>query len=66
MNRFRLSTLMLLVIIAALATALIVQSDRAARREARLHAEVEALQKQDRSAARILRLPYHGDRNILK
>ena len=36
MKRFRLSTLMLLVVIAALCVALLVQHDRAARREAEL------------------------------
>ena len=34
MRRFRLSTLMLLIVIAALGVALVVQHDRAARREA--------------------------------
>jgi hypothetical protein len=34
MKRFRLSTLMLLIVIAALAVALVVQHDRASRREA--------------------------------
>ena len=34
MKRFRLSTLMLLIVIAALAVALVVQDQRAARREA--------------------------------
>jgi hypothetical protein len=36
MKRFRLSTLMLLVVITALCVALLVQHDRAARREAEL------------------------------
>jgi hypothetical protein len=36
MKRFRLSTLMLLVVIAALCVALLVQHDRAARREVEL------------------------------
>jgi hypothetical protein len=36
MKRFRLSTLMLLIVIAALCVALLVQPDRAARREAEL------------------------------
>ena len=47
MKRFRLSTLMLLIVIAGLCVALMVQHNRAARREAelqaRLHnAEIEA------------------------
>jgi hypothetical protein len=36
MRRFRLSTLMLLIVIAALSIALVVQHHRAARREAEL------------------------------
>ncbi len=43
MKRFRLGTLMLLVIIAALATALTVQQHRAARREAAMQAEIASL-----------------------
>jgi hypothetical protein len=38
MRRFRLGTLMLLVVIAALVTALVVQHDRASRRIAELEA----------------------------
>jgi hypothetical protein len=40
MKRFRLSTLMLLVVIAALGVALVVQHRRAARREAELEARL--------------------------
>ncbi len=40
MRRFRLSTLMLLIVIAALGVALAVQQRRAARREAELHARL--------------------------
>jgi hypothetical protein len=40
MKRFRLSTLMLLVVIAALGIALVVQQRRAARREAELQAGI--------------------------
>jgi hypothetical protein len=42
MKRFRLSTLMFLVVIAALVAALVVQHDRAARREAELQAQLAA------------------------
>jgi hypothetical protein len=42
MKRFRLSTLMLLVVIAALVVALAVQQRRAARREAELQARLDA------------------------
>jgi hypothetical protein len=44
MRRFRLSTLMLLIVIVALAIALVVRERRAARREAELQAEMAALQ----------------------
>jgi hypothetical protein len=40
MKRFRLSTLMLLIVIAALSVALVVQQRRAARREAELQARL--------------------------
>jgi hypothetical protein len=40
MKRFRLSTLMLLIVIAALVVALLVQHDRASRREAELQAQL--------------------------
>jgi hypothetical protein len=40
MRRFRLSTLMLLIVIAALCVALVVQERRAARREAELQARL--------------------------
>jgi hypothetical protein len=40
MKRFRLSTLMLLIVIAALSIALVVQQQRAARREAELEARL--------------------------
>ena len=40
MTRFRLSTLMLLIVIAGLCVALIVQHNRAARREAELQARL--------------------------
>jgi hypothetical protein len=40
MRRFRLSTLMLLIVIAALSFALVVQHHRAARREAELQARL--------------------------
>jgi hypothetical protein len=39
MRRFRLSTLLLLVVITALVVALVVQHDRAARREVELQLE---------------------------
>jgi type II secretory pathway pseudopilin PulG len=42
MKRFRLSTLMLLIVIAALGVALVVQQRRAARREAELQARLNA------------------------
>jgi hypothetical protein len=47
MKRFRLSTLMLLIVIAALGVGLIVQHDRASRREAKLQARrrIEAMQQ---------------------
>jgi hypothetical protein len=41
--RVRIGTLMLLVIIAALASALVIQHDRAARREAALRGELTKL-----------------------
>jgi hypothetical protein len=41
MKRFRLSTLILLVVIAALCVALVVLQDRASRREAELQAQVD-------------------------
>jgi hypothetical protein len=41
MRRFRLSTLMLLIVIAALCIALVVQQRRAARREAELEGELK-------------------------
>ena len=44
MKRFRLSTLMLLIVIAALGTALVVQQRRAARREAELQARLAQAQ----------------------
>jgi hypothetical protein len=47
MKRFRLSTLMLLIVVAALATALVVQSDRAARREAELRSRISKLEAID-------------------
>jgi hypothetical protein len=40
MRRFRLSTLLLLVVIAALVVGLVVQHDRAARREVEVQREV--------------------------
>jgi hypothetical protein len=40
LKRFRVGTLMLLVVIAALGTALVVQNNRAARREAELQAQL--------------------------
>ena len=43
MKRFRLSTLMLLIVIAALSIALVVRERRAARREAELRAEIANL-----------------------
>ena len=49
MKRFRLSTLLLLVVIAALSLALVIQERRAARREAELefrHALMEKLRVQ--------------------
>jgi hypothetical protein len=44
MKRFRLSTLMLLIVIAALVVALLVQHDRATRREAELQAQLHRAQ----------------------
>ncbi len=46
MKRFRLSTLMLLIMIAALGVALAVQQRRAARREAELQARLAELQNE--------------------
>ncbi|HEV3338944.1 MAG TPA: hypothetical protein VG125_01265 [Pirellulales bacterium] len=43
MKRFRLSTLMLLVVIAALGIGLVVEHQRAARREAELQAQLAKL-----------------------
>jgi hypothetical protein len=43
MKRFRLSTLMLLIVIAALSIALAVQERRAARREVKLQTEIADL-----------------------
>jgi hypothetical protein len=43
MKRFRLSTLMLLVVIAAQATALVVQQLQISRREAAMQAQISAL-----------------------
>ena len=42
MRRFRLSTLMLLIVLAALGLALVVEYRRAARREAELYARLAA------------------------
>jgi hypothetical protein len=42
MRRFRLSTLLLLIVIAALCVGLIVQDRRAARRETELRAELDS------------------------
>lgn len=42
MKRFRLSTLMLLIVITAMGVTLVVQQQRAARREAELQAQLEA------------------------
>jgi hypothetical protein len=47
MRRFRLSTLMLLVVIAALGVALAVQQRRAARREDGLRAKIKGLEETD-------------------
>lgn len=44
MRRFRLSTLMLLIVIVALTITLMVRERRAARREAKLQAEIANLQ----------------------
>jgi hypothetical protein len=44
MRRFRLSTLMLLIVIAALSNALMVQERRAERREVKLQADIADLQ----------------------
>ena len=44
MKRFRLSTLMLLIVIAALSIALVVRKRRSARREAKLRTELADLQ----------------------
>jgi hypothetical protein len=43
MKRFRLSTLMLLIVIAALGVALVVQQQRAARREAESRIRIQTL-----------------------
>lgn len=52
-KRFRISTLMLLVVIAALSIALLEQGRRAARREAELRARIAELDMwRDRSAKR--------------
>jgi hypothetical protein len=44
MRRFRLSTLLILIVIVALIIALVVREQRAARREAKLQAEIADLQ----------------------
>jgi hypothetical protein len=44
MKRYRLSTVMLVVVIASLCFALVVQQNRAARREALLQAEIKLLE----------------------
>ena len=44
MKRFRLSTLMLLVVIAAQSTTLVVQHERSVRREAELDAKIKRLE----------------------
>jgi hypothetical protein len=60
MRRFRLSTLMLLIVIASLCVALVVQHHRAARREAELQARLadswELSLDQRRIAEMIVRL----------
>jgi uncharacterized protein HemX len=45
MRRFRLSTLMLLIVTASLSLAVVVQQRRAARREAELEAQIQFDQK---------------------
>ena len=47
MRRFRLSTLLLLVVIAALSLALVVQEWRAARREAAFQARIAELSQEN-------------------
>ena len=47
MKRFRLSTLMLLIVIAAMSTALVVQHDRAVQREVRLRAKIKGLEQSE-------------------
>jgi hypothetical protein len=46
MKRFRLSTLMLLIVIAGLCVALMVQHNRAAQREAELEARLHKAEKE--------------------
>ena len=46
MKRFRLSTLMLLIVIASLCVALMVQHNRAARREAELQSRLHKAEKE--------------------
>jgi hypothetical protein len=47
MKRFRLSTLMLLIVIAALSVALLLQQHRASRREAELEGQLEMIRARD-------------------
>jgi hypothetical protein len=54
MKRFRLSTLMLLIVIAALGIGLFVQQRRAARREAELQARLANVQAEQAVIASVL------------
>jgi urease accessory protein UreH len=47
LKRFRIGTLMLIIVIAALGTALVVQHNRALRREAELKAKIRELEQAD-------------------
>ena len=59
MKRFRLSTLMLLIVIAALCVALVVQRQRAARREAESQTRIQMLgDNLDRTTIRNKELMY--------
>jgi hypothetical protein len=56
---------MLLVVIAALVVALVVQQDLAARRETELRARLKSYPKPT-PVTKIMRLPYRGERILAK
>ncbi len=69
MKQFRLSTLMLLVVIAALCVALVVQHNRAAQREAELrtalnsHNSIYLYMNSSKNDKRIVPLPLYSRRS---